>query len=111
MHHVQRTCRTRACSMEKQTVARSGFSLVWRRRNHCSQGSLLEDNDYIKLFTDKYSVWLEEGKDFQDPRILWDFIKYKIRYETIDYSKQKARNRKKKLSAVEEKIKKMYSKM
>ena len=39
MHHVRRTCRTRACSMEKQTVARSGFSLVWRRRNHCSQGN------------------------------------------------------------------------
>ena len=49
--------------------------------------SLSEDNDYIKLVTDKYSVWLEEGKDFQDPRILWDFIKYKIRYETISYSK------------------------
>ena len=25
--------RTRACSMEKQMVIRSGFSLVWRRRN------------------------------------------------------------------------------
>lgn len=42
--------------------------------------SLLEDNDYIKLVTDKYSVWLEEGKDFPDPKIHWDFIKYKIRY-------------------------------
>ena len=68
--------------------------------------SLLEDNDYIKLVTDKYSVWLEEGQDFQDPRILWDFIKYKIRYETINYSKQKARNRREKLSALEDKIKK-----
>ena len=37
--------------------------------------SLLEDNDYIRLVTDKNSVWLEEGKDFQDPRILRDFIK------------------------------------
>ena len=67
--------------------------------------SLLEDEVYIKLVTDKYSDWLEEGKDLQDPRVLWDFIKYKIRYENITYSKQKARNRRKKLSALEEKIK------
>ena len=67
--------------------------------------SLLEDEDYIKLVTDKYNNWLEDGKDIQDPRILWDFIKYKIRYETITYSKQKARNRREKLSALEEKIK------
>ena len=30
--------RTRACSMEKQSVARSGFSLVWRRRNQLLAG-------------------------------------------------------------------------
>ena len=29
---------TRACSMEKQTVARSGFSLVWRTRNQLLAG-------------------------------------------------------------------------
>ena len=67
--------------------------------------SLLEDEVYIKLVTDKYSDWLEAGKDLQDPRVLWGFIKYKIRYETITYSKQKARNRREKLSALEEKIK------
>ena len=31
-------CWTRACSMEKQTVARSGLSLVWRRRNQLLAG-------------------------------------------------------------------------
>ena len=72
--------------------------------------SVLNDNDYVKLVTDNYSVWLGEGKDFQDPRILWDCIKYKIRYETINYSKQKARNRRQKLSALEEKIKKCTAK-
>ncbi|KAL9954208.1 hypothetical protein ACROYT_G041712 [Oculina patagonica] len=51
--------------------------------------SLLEDEDYIKVITDKYGSWLEEGKDIQDPRVLWDFVKYKIRYETITYSKNK----------------------
>lgn len=63
--------------------------------------SLLEDEDYIKLLTDRYNIWLEEGKDIQDPRVLWDFIKYKIRYETISYNKQKAKNRREKLSVLE----------
>lgn len=66
--------------------------------------SLLEDEEYIKLITDKYSHWLEEGKVLRDPRVLWDFIKYKIRYETLFYSKQKARNRREALTTLEEKI-------
>ena len=63
--------------------------------------------------TEKYSYWLEEGKDIQDPRVLWDFVKYKIRYETrgITYSKQQARNTRKKLSDLEEKIKKCINVM
>ena len=74
--------------------------------------SLLEDEEYIKLITDKYSYWLEEGKVLRDPRVLWDFIKYQIRYETIFYSKQKARNRREPLTTLEEKIKElMYNKM
>ena len=68
--------------------------------------SLLEDDDYIKLVTDRCNIWLEEGKDIQDPTVFWDFTKYKIRYETISYSKQKAKNRKEKLSVLEQKIKK-----
>ena len=30
--------------------------------------SLLENEKYIKLITDKYSYWLEKGKVLQDPR-------------------------------------------
>ena len=55
--------------------------------------SLLEDDEYISFITENYSDWLEDGIEIQDPRVLWDFIKYKIRYETITYSKQKARIR------------------
>ena len=49
-------------------------------------------------------------KVFQDPRILWDSIKYKIRYGTINYSKQKARNRREKRSALEGEIKECKAK-
>ena len=60
--------------------------------------SLLEDDEYISLVTEKHSDWLEDGKEIQDPRVLWDFVKYIIRYETIIYSKRKARVRREKLS-------------
>ena len=46
------------------------------------------------------NAWLEEGVEIQDPRVLWDFIKYKIRNETITYSKE----RREKLSIQERNI-------
>ena len=70
--------------------------------------SLLEDEEYTKLITDRYSYWLEEGKYLRDPRVLWELIKYKILYETITlymYSKQKARNRREALTELEKKMK------
>ena len=66
--------------------------------------SLLDDNDYVALINDNYQVWVEEFRDIQDPRLLWDLIKYKIRQETISYSKRKARERKAKLTTLEEKL-------
>ena len=73
--------------------------------------SLLEDDEYITLIIKKYNTWLEEGKDIQDPRVPWDFIKYKIRYESITYSKQKARNRREKLLTLEKKNQRMLRKI
>ena len=66
--------------------------------------SLLDDKDYVALINDNYQVWVEEFRDIQDPRLLWDLIKYKIRQETISYSKRKARERKAKLTTLEEKL-------
>ena len=37
--------------------------------------------------------------------VLWDLIKYKIRYETITYSTQKARNRREALTTLKVKLK------
>ena len=66
--------------------------------------SLLDDNDYVAPINDNYQVWVEEFRDIQDPRLLWDLIKYKIRQETISYSKRNARERKAKLTTLEEKL-------
>ena len=63
--------------------------------------SLLNDGDYVALINNNYPVWLEEFKEVADPRLFWDLIKYKIRQVTIAYSKEKARERKAKLSETE----------
>ena len=48
---------------------------------------------------------MEEFKDIDDPRLFWDLIKYKIRQETISYSKCKARERKAKKADLEKRLK------
>ena len=40
--------------------------------------SLLEDASYIQQIS-KYPDCLDECKDFNDKRVLWDLIKYRIR--------------------------------
>ena len=35
-----------------------------------SNSSLLEDKNYIKLITDTYSHWMEDGKDLQVPSVV-----------------------------------------
>ena len=67
--------------------------------------SLIDDEMYVSLIRDKYSTWIEEGSEIEDPRVLWDYVKYKIRQETIVYSKSKARERRATLTSLERKIK------
>ena len=54
---------------------------------------------------EKSRKWIEENREIQDPRVLWDFLKYKIRYETIVYSKKKAKKRRSVLVSLEERLK------
>ena len=72
--------------------------------------NLVNDSDYCELLTTEYVNWLEEFKEVQDKRVLWDLIKYKIRQRTITYSKGKARERRAKLQKVEDKLKKCTEK-
>ena len=59
--------------------------------------NLVNDSAYCELLTTEYANWLEEFKEVQDKRVLWDLIKYKIRQQTIRYSRTKARERRAKL--------------
>ena len=65
----------------------------------------MEDASYIQLISSNYPAWLDEFKEVNDKRVLWDLIKYRIRQVSIKYSKQKARERTARLETAEQKIK------
>ena len=67
--------------------------------------NLVNDSVYCELQTTEYANQLEEFKEVQDKRVLWDLIKYKIRRQTIRYSKTKARERRAKLQNLEKDLK------
>ena len=46
---------------------------------------------YVDLITENIPVWYEEIEEVRDVRVKWDWLKYKIRYRTIKYSKQQAK--------------------
>ena len=64
--------------------------------------NLVNDSAYCELLTTEYANWLKEFKEVQDKRVLCDLIKYKIRQQTIRYSRTKARERRAKRKSLEE---------
>ena len=67
--------------------------------------SLLEDSSYVELISSQYPEWLDEFDEVTDKRVFWDLIKYRIRFCTIKYSKEKARERRARLAESEQKVK------
>ena len=65
------------------------------------KSNLTKDEEYIKLITESVPVWIEDFKDVNDKRVLWDLIKYRIRQVSMRYSKEKARQRKVKILEIE----------
>ncbi len=50
-------------------------------------------------------MWLNKFNEVTDKRLLWDLIKYRIRQVSIKYSKEKAREKRKKISDIETSLK------
>ena len=67
--------------------------------------SLVNDDDFVTLINENVPLLLEEFKDVRDKRLLWDLIKYRIRQSTIKYSKEKARERRRKIPDIEVSLK------
>ena len=59
--------------------------------------SLVNDENYVLVVNQKLPEWLEEFKEVEDKRVLWDLIKYRKRQFTLRYSKENARKRKQEL--------------
>ena len=36
--------------------------------------SLIDVETYVSLIRDKYCTWIEEGREIEDPGVLWDYI-------------------------------------
>ena len=51
------------------------------------------------------AIWIKESEEIADKRIQWDYIKYKIRIETIVYCKTKCKNSRKREKFINDQIK------
>ena len=67
--------------------------------------SLLEDPLFVQSLREKFPNSLQEINFCDDIRVKWDWMKYKIRQDSITYSKSKAKQRRKKLQTIENKLK------
>lgn len=68
-------------------------------------GSLVDDVNYVTLINESVPIWLNEFRDTNDKRLLWDLIKCRIRQVTIKYSKKKASEKPEKISESEASLK------
>ncbi len=55
---------------------------------------MLEDPEYSELVQIKFEEWLDDFKDVQDKRLLWDLLKYKIRQLSMSYASKKKKKQK-----------------
>ena len=57
--------------------------------------SILEDVDYEHEISCLLPQWVAEGQnDLHDDRIIWEWLKFKIRAHAVQFSKRSARGRK-----------------
>ena len=55
--------------------------------------SLLKDNAFVETMQEKLVTWKEEGNEFSDKRVAWDWVKYNVRLFCIQESKSRAKVR------------------
>ena len=69
--------------------------------------SLLNDKTFVNLMKDEILISSNELHKFTDPRVKWDFLKYKIGQFAKDYATRKAKERKAKRVALETKVREL----
>ena len=73
---------------------------LWKFNN-----SLLDDAFFVERLRENFPKWIDEINFCDDSRIKWDWMKYKIRGESISYSKLKAKERRNRIQTVENRLK------
>ena len=67
--------------------------------------SLLDDDLFVERLRENFPKWIDEINFCDDSRIKWDWMKYKIRGESISYSKLKAKERRNRIQTIEDRLK------
>ena len=71
----------------------------WKLNN-----SFLDEAGYVKGITESISGWVDEAAELEK-RMVWEYIKYKIREYSIKYGKEKAKDISDRVTMYEEKLK------
>ena len=77
-----------AIFLEVDSFATDRGKGYWKLNN-----SFLDEEKYVSGMIEGLENWSKECEDFEDARIIWEFLKYKIRCFSLDYGKQKNRNK------------------
>ena len=67
--------------------------------------SLLDDAFFVERLRENFPKWIDEINFCDDSRIKWDWMKYKIRGESISYIKLKAKERRNRIQTIENRLK------
>ena len=71
--------------------------------------SLVYDKSFVELMKSEIVKYYTELSEFNDPRIRWDYLKYRMRQFAWRYSIDKARGRREKRNDSEQKVKELES--
>ena len=71
--------------------------------------SLVYDKSFVELIKSEIVKYDMELSEFNDPRIRWDYLEYRMRLFAGRYSVDKAKERREKTKALEQKVKGLES--
>ena len=84
--------------IKKQKIGPS----YWKFNN-----SLLNNQEYVVTLNENFQEWVNEYVKKDDKKMLWDWLKFKIREFTIPFSKKKKCEKERKSEKLEEELKRI----
>ena len=91
--------------INKRTRGPSSFNN--NNNNNNNNNSLTTDKCFVDSMKSNIPTFYEESRELKVPVMHWEFLKYKIRQFTINYSKEKASERKARRIALEKTVKRL----